>query len=163
LARGEVLVLLNNDTIVPPGWLAGLRRHLADPRVGVVGSVTNRIGNEAEIPVSYRTYGELLEFACARAAARARHAFEIPMPAMFCLALRRDVLERVGPLDERFGVGLLEDDDYARRVRGAGYRLLCADDVLVHHFGQASFGRLVPTGEYAALLRENQLRFAEKW
>ena len=35
-AHGEVLVVLNNDTIVPPGWLAGLARHLADPAVGLV-------------------------------------------------------------------------------------------------------------------------------
>jgi hypothetical protein len=35
--------------------------------------------------------------------------------------------------------------------------------VFVHHFGEASFGKLVPTGEYTAVLRENQQRFAEKW
>lgn len=47
IARGDILVLLNNDTIVPPGWLAGLVRHLDDPGVGMVGPVTNSAGNEA--------------------------------------------------------------------------------------------------------------------
>jgi hypothetical protein len=60
-------------------------------------------------------------------------------------------------------VGLLEDDDYARRARDAGYRLVCAEDVFVHHFGQASFGELVPTGEYMRLLEANQRRYEEKW
>ena len=57
-ADGDRFVLLNNDTIVPPGWLTPLIRRLDDPQVGAVGPVTNRIGNEAQIETSYRSYGE---------------------------------------------------------------------------------------------------------
>jgi hypothetical protein len=39
----------------------------------------------------------------------------------------------------------------------------CASDVFVHHFGQASFGGLVPTGRYAQLFRANRERFERKW
>ena len=159
-ARGETIVLLNNDTIVPPGWLPRLTAHLVDG-VGAVGPVTNRIGNEAEVETSYATYGEFLAEAAARAAQR--QAFDIPTLTMFCLALRRVTVEKIGPLDERFTIGMLEDDDYSERIRAAGLRLVCAEDVLVHHFGQASFGALVVSGEYARLLAENQRRFAEKW
>lgn len=162
-AKGDVLVLLNNDTVVPPNWLPRLVAHLDDPSVGLVGPVTNRIGNEAEVETTYRTYGEMVEFAADHCRAHDGVSFEIPMPAMFCLALRRDAYERIGPLDERFEVGMLEDDDYARRARAAGYRLLCAEDAFVHHFGQASFGKLVPDGSYMRLLEANRKRFAEKW
>jgi GT2 family glycosyltransferase len=163
LARGDVLVLLNDDTIVTPGWLRRLAGHLDDPEVGMVGPTTNRIGNEAEIDASYRTLGELARFADARAEAHAGQAVDIPTLTMFCVAMRRDVYEAVGALDERFEVGLLEDDDYSLRVRSAGYRLRCTDDVFVHHFGETSFGKLVPSGEYARLLQANQKRFEEKW
>ena len=163
LAGGDHLVLLNNDTMVPPGWLDGLRRHLAEPGVGLVGPVTNRIGNEAEIDTDYRTWEEFLEAARRRASDHAGEWLEIGTPAMFCLAMRRQTYLRLGPLDESYEIGLLEDDDYAERARRAGYELRCADDVLVHHFGEASFGQLVPSGEYTRILEANQRRYAQKW
>jgi GT2 family glycosyltransferase len=163
LAGGEHLVLLNNDTMVPPGWLAGLLAHLRNREVGLVCPVTNRIGNEAEIEVDYSSWGEFLAFARRRAQDHAGEWLEVRTPAMFCLAMRRDTYQRIGPLDERYEVGLLEDDDYADRARQAGYQLRCVEDVVVHHFGEASFGRLVAGGEYTRILRANQRRYAEKW
>jgi GT2 family glycosyltransferase len=162
-ASGELIVLLNNDTIVPPGWLATLGRHLEDPQVGLVGPVTNEAGNEARIETSYRTYGELVAFARERARDYPGQRIDIRVLTMFCVAMRREVQEQVGELDERFGRGLFEDDDYAMRVRACGRRVVCAEDAFVHHFGQASFGKLVPSGEYGQLLQDNRRRFEEKW
>jgi GT2 family glycosyltransferase len=163
LALGEHLVLLNNDTMVPSGWLGPLLAHLRDPAVGLVGPVTNRIGNEAEIETDYRTWGELLEFAQRQAGENAGQWLAMRTPAMFCLALRRQTFHHLGPLDERYEVGLLEDDDYAERAREAGYELRCVEDSFVHHFGEASFGNLVAGGEYQRILRANKQRYAEKW
>jgi len=162
-ARGETLVLLNNDAVVPRGWLTRLARHLLHEWLGAVGPVTNRIGTDAEIDVEYTTYGEFLDCAAEIAERYSGERRGVQMLAMFCLATRRDVVERVGPLDERFELGMFEDDDYAERLKHAGYRLACAEDVLVHHFGEASFGHLFANGERDALLRANQRRFEEKW
>jgi GT2 family glycosyltransferase len=162
-ARGKLLVLLNNDAIVAPGWLERLAAHAAATEIGLVGPVTNRIGNEAEVPAGYDTYGGFLADAARRAEAHAGERFEITMPAMFCLALRRDVHARLGPLDEAFGLGMLEDDDYAERARRAGYRLVCAEDVLVHHFGEGSLGELFADGSHGELLAANRARFERKW
>jgi len=162
-ARGETLVVLNNDVVAPPGAISRLARHLADPSLGIVGPASNGAATEAEIDAPYRTYGELVEAAAERASAHAGKVTDLPMLTMFCVALRRSVLDRVGPLDECFETGLFEDDDYSRRVRNAGFRVVCAEDVLVHHFGQASFGRLVPSGEFGALFEANKRRFESKW
>jgi GT2 family glycosyltransferase len=163
VARGDVLVVLNNDTLVPPGWLTGLTRHLADPRVGLVGPVTNSAPNEAQVEATYRTYGGFEAFAENRARTCAGVRSAIPMLTMFCVAMRRGTFHSLGSLDERFAVGTFEDDDYSCRAHQADYAVMCAEDVFVHHFGQASFGELVSGGAYAAVLAANRDRFNKKW
>ena len=81
---------------------------------------------------------------------------------MYCVAARASVLREVGPLDEAFGVGLFEDDDFSIRMREAGYRVACAQDAYVHHVGQGAFRLLSPT-EYAAIWSRNQAYFESKW
>jgi GT2 family glycosyltransferase len=163
VAEGNIFVLLNNDTIVGPGWLDRLVAHLNNPSIGLIGPVTNRIGNEAEIEVDYTTYGEFLSFAEQYTREHLGQVFEINTLCMYCLGMRRETYEQLGPLDERFGVGMLEDDDYSLRAHHGCLRVVCAEDVFVHHFGGASFGALVSTGEYTALLEANRQRFEEKW
>jgi GT2 family glycosyltransferase len=163
-ARADRLVLLNNDTIVPPDWLAGITRHLADPAIGLVGPTTNRCGGAAEIRTSYTSYGQMLSFAGEHEQdANGRPPVDISVAEMFCLAIRGDVFEKVGGLDERFEIGMFEDDDYSRRVRDAGFRVVCAEDAFVHHFGEASLGQLAADGRYGELFHANRRRFEEKW
>ncbi|HEY1435442.1 MAG TPA: glycosyltransferase, partial [Thermoanaerobaculia bacterium] len=162
-AAGELFVILNNDTVVTRGWAAALVRHLAgDPKLGLVGPVTNAIANSAKVDVGYTDVAALPAWAADWTRAHDREAFEIPMLALFCAALPRRVHAEVGPLDERFGIGLFEDDDYNRRVRQKGYAVRCARDAFVHHWQMASF-RTMGQEEYFALYAENKRRYEEKW
>ncbi len=160
--RGEFVVFLNNDTVMPPGWLVTLLDHLAEPGVGMVGPRTNYWGNDSRLEVHYPTLAKFYAFARQRERNFYGKAFEIPTLALYCLAMPGRVVEEIGLLDERFGIGLFEDDDYCYRVRLAGYRLLCAEDVIVHHWGKQSFSKLSPE-KFDALFAENRRKFEEKW
>jgi GT2 family glycosyltransferase len=163
LARGDVLVLLNNDTIVTPGWLDTLVAHLdADPALGLLGPVTNSCGNEAEVPLAYATIAEMLAAAATYTEAHAGVLGDLPMLTLFCTAVPRAVWDAVGGLDEGYGTGLFEDDDLSFAVRRAGKRLALCRDVFIHHFGGAAFSRLPPR-QYLRLWWQNHRRFEQKW
>jgi GT2 family glycosyltransferase/glycosyltransferase involved in cell wall biosynthesis/tetratricopeptide (TPR) repeat protein len=161
-ATGTYLVLLNNDTVVTPGWLDGLVRWSLDryPRVGLVGPVTNGTRPPQRVDPEYGDLAGLAAFAARRAGDHAGRALETDWLTGFCLLLRRDVYERLGGLDGRYGRGFFDDDDYCVRARRAGYTLLIAPGVYVHHDIGGTFGPVPPTSD---AFQENFRRFREKW
>ncbi len=163
LARGRYLCFLNNDTVVHGAWLSTLIGHLRrHPGLGLVGPVTNAIGNAAKIPVGYSTPADMPAWADPYCAAHAGELHEISMLAFFCVAMPRYIWDRVGTLDERFGAGMFEDDDYNRRVRAAGFEVRLALDSFVHHWQKASFN-LLGSEEYLRIYRENETLYHAKW
>ena len=163
MATGDYLVLLNNDTVITRGWMTALLRHLhTDPELGLVGPVTNAIANEAKIEVGYQEIETMPTWAASYVREHDGETFPISMLAMFCVAMRRQVFEEIGLLDEQFGIGMFEDDDYCRRITLAGYKLACARDSFIHHWQRASF-KLLGEEEYLRIYYENQRKYEEKW
>jgi GT2 family glycosyltransferase len=162
-ATGRYVVLLNNDTVVTRGWATALLKHLArDPALGLVGPVTNAIANEARVDAGYSDLDGLAAWAAGWVRAHDGETFPIPSLAFFCVAMRRDLRDSVGLLDERFGIGMFEDGDYCRRVRARGLEIRCARDAFVHHWQMASFRRL-GRDAYLRVFEENRRKFEEKW
>lgn len=162
-ARGEFLCLLNNDTIVAQGWLATLINHLrVRPDLGLVGPVSNQVGNEAKVPVGYKNIDDMPVWAEAYCRQHDGETAVIGMLAFFCVVLSRAVYEQTGELDERFGLGYFEDDDYCLRVRTQGYHLRFARDAFVHHWQGATF-ELLGEGSLLRIHRENRQKYETKW
>ncbi len=163
LATGDYLVMLNNDTYVTPGWIATLVRHLRrNEELGMLGPVTNNIGNEARININYASMDEMLQVAGEYTAKHAGQLTPLRTAAFFCVMLRRSIFEKVGYLDEIFGIGFFEDDDYCRRVEQAGWSIACADDVFIHHNLSASFNKLKHETRQA-LFEANKTAYEAKW
>jgi GT2 family glycosyltransferase len=162
-ARGEYLVLLNNDAVVTDAWLDQLIA-LAEsaPEIGMVGPVSNYASPPqlvADIP--YTDLGAMDRFASEWRRQNQGKWMEASKLSGFCLLMKRKTLEAVGGLDERFGPGLLDDDDLSLRARRAGFRLAVALDLFVHHFGSRTFkGAGI---DPAPLLAENRAKFEAKW
>lgn len=139
-SRGRQILLLNNDTIVTTGWLGRmLRAAYRDDGVGLVGPLSNHVSGEQAIPVSYTSLESLDGFAWELGKSNGGQVLETNRLVGFCLLIKRGVIERVGKLDERFGIGTFEDDDLTLRAVDAGYKAVIAQDAFVHHFGSQTF------------------------
>lgn len=163
VATGEYLLLLNNDTYVTSGWVRGLVAHLdSDPSVGLVGPVTNNIGNEARIEIDYADMDQMAERSSLYIAMHRGESAPMRTLAFFCVAMTRRTYEKIGALCEDFGTGFFEDDDYCRRAEQAGLRCVRAEDVFIHHHLSASFDRLDPA-DRQALFERNKAIYEHKW
>jgi GT2 family glycosyltransferase len=162
-SSAKYVVLLNDDVVVGPGWLSRLVASLErDPKLGLVGAVTNQIANRARIDARYDSLAGMERLARQRAVEHRAELIELDVVALFCAIARRDVLNAAGLLDERYELGMFEDDDLSRTLKRRGFRLAAAADAFVHHVGQATLGRL-SDAEYLAVWESNKRRFETKW
>jgi tetratricopeptide (TPR) repeat protein len=77
------------------------------------------------------------------------------------MLLNRRLIEEIGLLDESFGTGNFEDDDFCLRAYLEGYRNLIAGDVFIHHYGSRTFiGNRI---DYGSSLTGNREIYAGKW
>lgn len=88
------------------------------------------------------------------------HAIE--QPAAAAMLIRREVMEEVGTLDERFEPAWFEDVDYCRRLAGAGHPIHLVPHAVALHQGGASLEH-VSYERFFEIWYRNLYRYALKW
>jgi GT2 family glycosyltransferase len=163
---GRAILLLNSDTVVPPGALDGLLAELdRDPSVAVVGPRLVDGGGRAELSFG-RMIGPLNEFRQKRLTRNRAEVDKLTTERQYpdwvsgaCLLVRRADAEAVGGLDERFFM-YTEDVDFCAAIRARGRRILFAPEVAVVH----SRGRSAASApaETRAAYRRSRVAFYDK-
>lgn len=162
-STGEYIVLLNNDTLVTRGWMTSMVKHCSRGNVGIVGAVTNSIGNEAQIEVGYSDVENMPAFAYDYTSKHMNETYPHDgILAMFCVMFSRRLVDKIGKLDENYGIGMFEDDDYSFAAKAAGFELILPEDVFIHHFGSVSFKKLQDE-THRKLFEKNKAYFEKKW
>lgn len=146
-SNGDYIVLLNPDTIVTKDWAWRLMLHF-DDKTGAVGPVTNYVAGIQKLELYLiekisslqEKIGEInIENLADKLYSWNKNtSVETKLLIGFCLMLRREIIDKIGMLDENLFLGS-DDLEYSLRLRANGYNLLVATDTFVYHKGQASF------------------------
>jgi hypothetical protein len=132
------------------------------PALGVSAPRSNKIaGDQVTLDSQYQNIEEMHEYAKLRRERFFREGYCTDRAIGLCLCIDRRVIDEIGGIDERFGVGNFEDDDFCLRVRSAGYGIFVCDDVFIHHFGSQTFA--ANNVDWTATMQQNWRKFAEKW
>jgi GT2 family glycosyltransferase len=155
--------LLNNDTIVTPKWLSRFEAlFAASPKFGALGPVSNTVvGPQCVQNPDYFDRESLENYSESRFRAFGNEVIPVNRIIGFCLAMRANLLKKLGGLDENFGRGNFEDDDYCARIRHAGFSIGMTPGIFIHHSGNQTFRSI--SVDYKQLLDRNLAYFERKW
>jgi len=156
-------VITNNDVIVTKNWLSAMIYHInEDPELMLLGPRSNAVSGPQEIKaVPYRTEQGLDGYAEMLKRSEVEPVTYFHRIVFFCTLFKKEALEKIGFLDEIFGMGNFEDDDYCLRVRAKKLKTAYCNKVFIHHYGSTSFKK--NPEEFRALLEKNKKLFMRKW
>lgn len=161
-ARGKFLVLLNDDTLVLPGWLDALINTLeTDNRVGLVGSkLLFANGRLQEAGGIVWNDGTASNFGRDDHPGRLQYNFLRDMD--FCtgasIAVRRELWMQLDGYDELFTPAYFEDVDLAFRIRELGLRTIYQPNSVLIHFEAVTHG-----SRRNRDIANSRIKFYERW
>ncbi len=158
----DIIVLLNQDTLVDREWLGAIATPFADPVVGAVGckirypdGTIQHAGLTLDWPLALSRHIGRYE--------PDRGQYDTPHDVEFvtfaAVALRRQALERIGLFDEGYRPAYFEDVDLCVRLRRAGYRIRYEPRATLVHREAASQRDYLA---HSAVVHRGRLRFVVK-
>ena len=132
----KFVCVLNNDTIVTKDWLKEMAA-IADSGkdIGIVNPSSNNLGQKP-------SGGEPIEHYAEKIRQQKGLSVELGAAIGFCMLIKREVIEKIGPFDEIYGMGNFEDTDFSRRAIKEGYRCVRSCGAYVYHRENTSFGKV---------------------
>jgi len=147
-ATAPYIVLQNNDTEVVHNWLPRLQSAIDNNEgAGISGPRTNAEGSWQGKWT--KKNGDLV-------------LGDSAMLAFFCTMFKKELIDQVGLLDEDYGVGFADDDDYCDRAKKLGWKLVLAQDLMIPHYHNATFDAIYSKEEIKDMKEANLAMFQKK-
>lgn len=164
VSRGRYILIANNDIVLTQNWLERLIEIAeTDSKIGIVGPISNEVsGVQKDKDANYKTIDEMHLYAATVRSKNKNKITHFPRVAFLCTLIKREVINKIGGLDERFSPGNFEDDDFCLRAQLAGFKTVIAYDVFIHHYGSKSF-KADGEKKYIDRLKTNLKIFVDKW
>lgn len=161
----EVVLLLNNDTIVEPDFLNNLvEKSKSHPEVGILTPLINYVSSKDVVWFAGGHISKLRSSGFPDGICKHESKYSSDRFCNFasgcCMYVKKEVVEKIGFFDENFFL-YLEDSDYSYRAYKAGFKILYAASSKIYHKVSST------TSKNGALLTlyystRNRLYFAKK-
>ena len=146
IAQGNspFVILLNDDTVVYPGWDKAMIGHIQSIGTAQVGYVGGWLDENAK--GSRFGWGGGVDY----------------IPG-WCFAIPRTTYEKFGLFDEEFKFAYCEDADFSLRLTAAGERIYALHLGLVHHYENATIQAVAEKSDRSTSFRKNHAVLRERW
>lgn len=142
VADAEFVCFQNNDIEVSRGWLKGLIDiALFDKTIGIVNPAWEKTPRTKKNP----------------------NYTELDYCRGFCMLVKKEVINKIGGLDEVFGMGYYDDWDFSLKAISAGYKCVRANNVNVIHHKEKSFSVMFDKEAWNKLFERNKSIFYKRW
>jgi GT2 family glycosyltransferase len=162
-SKGDVIVLLNQDTIVNKNWIKEIIIASQKTNVGIIGCKiyypNSKIIQSSGCKVilsGYTVPKESLKIDNGQF----DDTIEVDYVPGTAMAIKRVVIEKIGLLDSTYSA-YYEDVDYCFRARNMGFKIIVTQKSTLYHFGSISFGQNSIRQCY--LLERNRIKFLSKY
>ena len=162
--KSEIVIIMNNDIILPKKLLKSiLKKNIS----GICSVYSNNINpkksNEIliEFPYEKPSLENIDRFHNKLQKENYNLKKEVDFVYGHFMILKKEVIEKIGKLDEIYGEGNYEDIDYCYRARGNNFKVELLMDCFVYHHCHSTFKNVGI--DIDKLIRINQNKFLEKW
>ena len=168
-AKGEYLLLLNNDTeVISPFWIREMVGFCQRGDTGAVGAklyYPDGLVQHCGVVVGIANFaGHVQNFHTSQDAGyfgRLKAVQDISAVTAACMLVKKSVFDAIGGFDESFVVSL-NDVDLCLRIREAGKLIVQDPNVELYHYESKSRG-YENTPEKKERFKEEILRFRRRW
>lgn len=171
VGKSELICCLNSDTIVTNNWLFKMIEGMNIKKCDAVGPLLITVKDDHFTQLRIKTRYALLRFLMENhgwpqdiyinnLTGRKRNI------SFACILFKRDIIRKIGYLDESFGIGSCEDMDFCRRAMDAGFQFYYYKKSVVYHIGShRTFEKNVDKlGDYRkTIFEESEKKYLEKW
>ena len=164
-ATGDIICLLNNDTVLTPYWLNRLIGAI-DDGFDIVSPMTNYVAGLQRAHISVYEDQESLNDAAYEFYEQNQDVVQpVNFVIGFCMAFKKSLFEKIGEFDESMFPTSGEEIDFCYRCRKAGGNVGIVKDVYIHHYGSQTFQDMQNAGilNYDEICKSCNAHLAKKY
>ena len=154
-ATAPYVCLLSNDTLFGDGWLTEIIKVAeGNPEIGIVNPFFNTSGEYLPDDSAVDSYAKGLKGLKGKWQ-------EMGQCVGFCMFIKKQVMDKIGLLDEIFAPYFFEETDFCRRADKAGFKCAMAKASYVYHIGSATLKKR--PSEREKVYMKNCDTFCRRW